>query len=75
MRGEVDHSLNENVIEQNNFRDTLATFLSNLITKTHSSLVSEAQDGVKLYTTKRDKHFRMLKEEEKRKQEEYERKM
>jgi len=54
VRGEVDHSLNENVLEYNNFSETLALFLDGLINETYQNLVREANDGVKVYTNKRD---------------------
>jgi len=47
VRGEVDHNLNENVIEQNNFRETLNTFLDEFITETFSGIIDESKKGVK----------------------------
>jgi len=34
VRGEVDHSLNENVLEYNKFSETLASFLDGIINNT-----------------------------------------
>lgn len=54
VRGEVDHNLNENILEQNKFKETLTTFLDEFLTDTFSNLVKQANDGVKKYTRKRD---------------------
>lgn len=54
VRGEVDHNLNENVLEHYNFRETLSKFLDQFITDTWDGLVKDANQGVKKYTDQRD---------------------
>lgn len=66
--------MNENVIEQNKFRETLNLFLDDFITQTFGHIIEQSNQGVKKYTDNREHHFAMIKEAEKHKQEEAERK-
>ena len=74
VRGEVDHTLNENILEFNAFQDNLHSFTDDLLAKVFGNLLGEANQGVKAYKDLRDSHFKKIEEEKRKKQEEIERK-
>jgi len=47
VRGEVDHELNENILEFNSFQDSLQTFTDELLGSVYANLLSQANNGVK----------------------------
>jgi len=74
VRGEVDHTLNENVLEFNTFDNRIRTFTESLITQVYQNLLDQANIGVQSYQSMREDYFKQIEEEQRRKRDEIERK-
>jgi hypothetical protein len=54
VRGEVDHTLNENILEFSSFQDNLNTFTDDLLSAVYANLLNQANTGVKAYQDTRN---------------------